>query len=195
MPGSEIWQVPYLPIDPYDVGRTYEAVIRVNSQSGKGGVAYLLKADHGLDMPAPPADRVQRRRAEAHRCRGRRGQLRRDLADLQRRVSRRRPGPAPAALLRPRSVDRSPSSSTAPSSVITGEGNGPIATFVNALESLGVDVRVLDYTEHAIGAGAGARAAAYVEAASDGRVLWGVGVDANILTASLYAVVSAVNRS
>ena len=77
---------------------------------------------------------------------------------------------------------------------ITGAGNGPIATFVSALDTVGIDVRVLDYTEHAIGSGEDARAAAYVEAASGGRVMWGVGVDSNILTASLYAVVSAVNR-
>jgi 2-isopropylmalate synthase len=80
------------------------------------------------------------------------------------------------------------------SQVITGEGNGPIATFANALSTIGIDVRVLDYAEHAIGAGSDARAAAYVEAATEGRVIWGVGVDSNILNSSLYAIASAVNR-
>ena len=194
-PGSELWQVPYLPIDPFDVGRSYEAVIRVNSQSGKGGVAYLLKADHGLDLPRRASDRVQRRGAAPT-----------PTPKAVRSAPRRSGGSSTAsssaaatARLRLRSYDLGTSTFTVDidgvEQTIAGEGNGPIATFVNALSAVGLDIRVLDYTEHAIGAGSDARAAAYVEAASGGRVLWGVGVDPNILTSSLYAVVSAVNRA
>ncbi|HEX4429928.1 MAG TPA: 2-isopropylmalate synthase [Frankiaceae bacterium] len=194
VPGSELWQVPYLPIDPFDVGRTYEAVIRVNSQSGKGGVAYLLKADHGLDMP-------------------RRLQI--EFSGVVQRHTDTEGGEVSSekiwniftneylgggnARLRLRSYDLASGSFVVDldgvEQTIVGTGNGPIATFVNALSTVDIDVRVLDYSEHAIGAGSDARAAAYVEAARDGRVLWGVGVDSNILTSSLYAVVSAVNRA
>jgi 2-isopropylmalate synthase len=196
VPGSEKWQVPYLPIDPHDVGRTYEAVIRVNSQSGKGGVAYLLKADHGLDLPRRlqiEFSGVVQKYTDAEG-----GEVSSD--EIWRIFGAEYLGTgAHDARLQLRSYDLSAGSFTVEldsvEHVITGEGNGPIATFVNALESLDVDIRVLDYHEHAIGAGSDARAAAYVEAASGGRVLWGIGVDSNILTSSLYAVVSAVNRA
>ncbi len=194
VPGSEKWQVPYLPIDPHDVGRTYEAVIRVNSQSGKGGVAYLLKADHGLDMPRRLqiefSGVVQKYTDDEG------GEV--SSAQIWRIFNEEFLGGG-AARLRLQSYDLGAGSFTVEwdgeQRVITGEGNGPIATFTNALASLDVDVRVLDYAEHAISAGSDAKAAAYVEAACGGRVLWGVGVDSNILTSSLYAVVSAVNRS
>ncbi len=192
--GAEIWQVPYLPIDPFDVGRTYEAVIRVNSQSGKGGVAYLLKADHGLDLPRRlqiEFSGVVQKHTDAEG-----GEVSSD--EIWSIFTTEFLGGGHARL-RLRSYDLAASTFTVEfegaERVINGEGNGPIARFVNALESLDVDLRVLDYTEHAMAAGAGAQAAAYVEAASGGRVLWGVGVDENIVTASLYAVVSAVNRS
>ncbi len=193
IPGSELWQVPYLPIDPFDVGRTYEAVIRVNSQSGKGGVAYLLKADHGLDLPRRLqiefSGVVQKYTdAEGGEVSG---------SELWRIFNSEYLGGGQARL-RLRSYDLAASTFTVEldgvEQTISGSGNGPIATFVNALDGVGIDVRVLDYTEHAMSGGEDARAAAYVEAARDGRVLWGVGVDSNILTASLYAVVSAVNR-
>ncbi len=193
VPGSEIWQVPYLPIDPHDVGRTYEAVIRVNSQSGKGGVSYLLKHDYGMDLPRRlqiEFSGVVQKFTDAEG-----GEV--SSAELWRIFDHEFLG-AGHARLRLRNYDLAAGSFTVEyegeERVIGGEGNGPIATFVNALESLGIDLRVLDYSEHAIGAGSDARAAAYVEAAGSGRVLWGVGVDPNILTASLYAVVSAVNR-
>ncbi|HEX4017419.1 MAG TPA: 2-isopropylmalate synthase, partial [Frankiaceae bacterium] len=197
VPGSEIWQVPYLPIDPFDVGRTYEAVIRVNSQSGKGGVAYLLKADHGLDMPRRlqiEFSGVVQRHTDAE---GGEVSSEEIWNIFQNEYFGAQSGGSPARL-RLLSYDLGASTFVVEldgaEQVIQGEGNGPIATFVHALGTVGIDVRVLDYAEHAIGAGEDARAAAYVEAARDGRVLWGVGVDSNILTSSLYAVVSAVNR-
>jgi 2-isopropylmalate synthase len=197
VPGSELWQVPYLPIDPFDVGRTYEAVIRVNSQSGKGGVAYLLKADHGLDLPRRlqiEFSGVVQRYTDAEG-----GEVSSDeiwnIFNDEYLLAENGGG---NARLRLRSYDLAASTFVVEldgtEQVIQGEGNGPIATFVHALGTVGIDIRVLDYAEHAIGAGEDARAAAYVESARDGRVQWGVGVDSNILTSSLYAVVSAVNR-
>ncbi len=192
--GGEVWQVPYLPIDPFDVGRTYEAVIRVNSQSGKGGVAYLLKADHGLDMPRRlqiEFSGVVQQHTDAEG-----GEVSSDEIWAIFNDEYLGGGKARLRLL---SYDLAAGSFTVEldgvEQAIEGAGNGPIATFVDALSSVDIDVRVLDYTEHAIGAGSDASAAAYVEAARGGRVLWGVGVDSNILTASLYAVVSAVNRA
>ena len=194
VPGSDKWGVPYLPIDPKDVGRTYEAVIRVNSQSGKGGVAYLLKADHGLDLPRRlqiEFSSVVQRYTDAEG-----GEV--SSAEIWNIFNTEYLGGGKAQL-RLRSYDLAASEFVVEldgvEQVIKGQGNGPIATFVHALGTLGIDIRVLDYAEHAIGAGEDARAAAYVEAASDGRVFWGVGVDSNILTSSLYAVVSAVNRA
>ncbi len=194
VPGSDKWAVPYLPIDPKDVGRTYEAVIRVNSQSGKGGVAYLLKADHGLDLPRRAQiefSGVVQRHTDAEG-----GEVSSD--EIWRIFTDEYLGGGDGRL-RLRSFDLGRSEFVVEvdgvEQTIHGEGNGPIATFVHALGTVGIDVRVLDYAEHAIGAGEDARAAAYVEAACDGRVLWGVGVDSNILLSSLYAVVSAVNRA
>ena len=187
-----VWGVPYLPIDPHDLGRSYEAVVRVNSQSGKGGVAYLLKTEHALDLPRRLqiefSGVVQRR----DRRRGRRGRASRALGDLPGRVPARPTSPTTLGPLRARSTlvtDRpSTASSTieadhrataARSSTVTGTGNGPIAAFIDALATVeGVDVRVLDYVEHALSAGGDARAAAYVECAVGERVLWGVGIDA-----------------
>jgi 2-isopropylmalate synthase len=194
VPGSDKWGVPYLPIDPKDVGRTYEAVIRVNSQSGKGGVAYLLKADHGLDLPRRAQiefSGVVQRHTDAEGGEVSSEEIWRIFTDEYLGGGHNR--------LRLRSFDLGRSEFVieldGAEQTIHGEGNGPIATFVHALGTVGIDVRVLDYAEHAIGAGEDARAAAYVEAACDGRVLWGVGVDSNILLSSLYAVVSAVNRA
>jgi 2-isopropylmalate synthase len=193
-PDAQLWQVPYLPIDPFDVGRTYEAVIRVNSQSGKGGVAYLLKADYGLDLPRRlqiEFSGVVQKHTDTEG-----GEV--SSEEIWTIFNEEYLGGGEARL-RLRSYDLASGSFTVEldgvEQTIVGTGNGPIATFVNALGTVDIDVRVLDYTEHAIGAGSDARAAAYVEAARDGRVLWGVGVDSNILTSSLYAVVSAVNRA
>ena len=202
------WAVPYLPIDPRDVGRSYEAVIRVNSQSGKGGVAYLLKTDHSLDLP---------RRLQIEFS----GVVQQHTDSTGAEVTSEAlwgifvdeylPAPQEAPLepwgrFALRSTQAS-SSEDGPDTLtveltdggepvtLYGEGNGPIAAFVAALGSHGVKVSVLDYAEHALSEGGDATAAAYVECAVGDDVLWGVGIDPSITTASLKAIISAVNRS
>ncbi|WP_405140107.1 2-isopropylmalate synthase [Sphaerisporangium sp. NBC_01403] len=198
------WAVPYLPIDPKDVGRTYEAVIRVNSQSGKGGVAYIMKAEHGFDLPR----RLQIEFSgviQAHTdTQG--GEV--TPAQMWEVFSDEfLPNPAKPwgsfGLLAHRNVSQVDEKDAISADIrvdgqireVEGVGNGPISAFVDALSSVGVDVRVLDYTEHAMSAGSDARAAAYVECQVGDRVLWGIGVDANTVTASLKAILSAVNRA
>ncbi|HEX6500200.1 MAG TPA: 2-isopropylmalate synthase [Micromonosporaceae bacterium] len=196
---SFAWGVPYLPIDPKDLGRTYEAVIRVNSQSGKGGVAYVMKTEHQLDLP---------RRLQIEFS----GVVQRYTDDEGGEVSPTQMWDifaaeylAPAA---PRVDLLDYTTATVDGKVevtvratvdgavheLVGVGNGPIDAFVRALADVDVPVRVLDYAEHALTSGGDAQAAAYVECDVDGRTRWGVGVDANIVTASLRAVASAVNR-
>jgi 2-isopropylmalate synthase len=195
--GRELWEVPYLPIDPKDVGRSYEAVIRVNSQSGKGGVAYLMKAEHGLDLPRRlqiEFSGVVQQHTDAAGGEVTADELWRifDLEYLTNAAKEK-------ARLKLVSADVSAGRFTVvldgQERELSGAGNGPIAAFVSALTAEGLDLRVLDYTEHALGTGEDARAAAYVEIASGDGVVWGVGWDPNILIASLYAVVSAVNRA
>ncbi|QES50240.1 2-isopropylmalate synthase [Streptomyces venezuelae] len=198
------WAVPYLPIDPKDVGRSYEAVIRVNSQSGKGGIAYVLKNDHKLDLP-------RRMQIEFSRI-------------IQAKTDAEGGEVTPKAIWEVFSDEYLPnpenpwgriqlrSGSTATDkdgtdtltveavvdgadTVLTGTGNGPISAFFDALASIGVDARLLDYTEHTMSEGASAQAASYIECAIDGRVLWGIGIDGNTTRASLKAVISAVNRA
>ena len=201
---EQAWAVPYLPIDPKDVGRTYEAVIRVNSQSGKGGVAYIMKSEHKLELP-------------------RRLQI--EFSQVIQRVTDSEGGEvSPAAMweyftdeylpnpsapwgrfaLRSISQESAVNGATTVQVVIAdngteielaGTGNGPIAAFCDAMHNHGIDVRVLDYHEHAMSAGGDAVAAAYLECAVGGQILWGVGIDPSIVTASLKAVVSAVNRA
>ena len=198
------WAVPYLPIDPLDIGRTYEAVIRVNSQSGKGGVAYLMKNEHHLDLP-------------------RRLQI--EFSKVVQAKTDEEGGEIGAEALWQIFEDEYLPTQSAPwgrfrlkglsqTSVLgedvhlsvtladrgelqelKGQGNGPIAAFCNILTEYGVDVRVLDYYEHALSAGGDASAAAYLECAIDGQTFWGVGIDPNTTTASLKAVVSAINRA
>ena len=203
------WGVPYLPIDPHDIGRSYEAVVRVNSQSGKGGVAYLMKTEHGLDLPRRlqiEFSGVVQRDTDAA---GRRGHAARSCgrcsATSTCRASPARVGPASFVNVTSDSSHKDGTTLTATMrdrghgrSTIDGTGNGPIAAFVEAIARCPthrVDVRVLDYHEHALSAGGDAKAAAYVECAVGERVLWGVGLDSSIVTASLKAVVSAVNRA
>jgi len=198
--GDLTWAVPYLPIDPKDVGRSYEAVIRVNSQSGKGGVAYIMKTEHHLELPR----RLQIEFSQV----------------IQARTDSEGGEVAPeemwsmfsaeyldrAAPLELNAVHTSSAAGEQDQlrvglyvdgerAELDGSGNGPIAAFVDALAAVGQDVRVLDYHEHALSAGGDARAAAYLECAVGDRVLWGVGIDANIVTASFKAVLSAVNRA
>src|SRR4051794_28268816 len=199
---GSLWEVPYLPIDPADVGRTYEAVIRVNSQSGKGGVAYVLKTDHSLDLPR--ALQVEFSQVIQAITDARGGELEsttlRSAFDAE-YLS----GTGPLELVSYRveasSDDGEPDGVLATIRLngeqitIQGEGNGPIAAFVAALdEQCGLAVSVRDYHEHAMGGGATATAAAYLEVELDGETSWGVGIHANIVTASLRAVVSGVNR-
>jgi len=202
------WAVPYLPIDPKDVGRTYEAVIRVNSQSGKGGVAYIMKHEYNLDLPRRlqiEFSQVVQRVTDVQGGEVAPAQMWRIFAD-EYLPSDPSTGTGPWGRFRVRGMRvTSEDDGNDRLSVdvedqgvlmhLDGVGNGPIAAFVDALAQLDVDVRVLDYTEHALSAGGDAKAAAFLECAVGDRVLWGVGVDPNIVRASLKAVVSAVNRS
>jgi 2-isopropylmalate synthase len=193
------WAVPYLPIDPRDVGRTYEAVIRVNSQSGKGGVAYIMKAEHHLELPRRlqiEFSRVIQARTDAEGGEVTPAQMWAAFA-----AEYLSAGAVTLQAHRTSSVVDAKDAVTAEVSVdgrareIEGVGNGPISAFCDALGSLGIEVRVLDYTEHALSAGSDAQAAAYVECEVGGQTRWGVGVDTNTVTASLRAVLSAVNRA
>jgi 2-isopropylmalate synthase len=194
--------VPYLPIDPKDVGRSYEAVIRVNSQSGKGGVAYIMKEEHNLDLP-------------------RRLQI--EFSGVVQQITDADGGEvtpeqmwdvfAGEYLVEHQEVPLVQLEKYSTASVdgkveieaevwhrgarrpLLAVGNGPIDAYVQALQALALQVRVLDYHEHAMSAGGDAQAAAYVECEVNGRAMWGVGLDANIVTASIKAVTSAVNRA
>ena len=198
------WAVPYLPIDPKDIGRSYEAVIRVNSQSGKGGVAYVMKSEHQLDLPRrlqiefshviqshtddqggevfpdqmwkifvdeylPSEDnkwgRFRFTSLNQSSSAGKDVELSVDLLDNQKQIT------------------------------LSGSGNGPISAFCNVMQSYGVDIQVADYYEHAMSAGGDASAAAYLECTVNGGTFWGVGIDPSTTTASLKAVISAVNRA
>ncbi|MDP5226008.1 MULTISPECIES: 2-isopropylmalate synthase [Arthrobacter] len=200
------WQVPYLPIDPKDVGRSYEAVIRVNSQSGKGGVAYLLKSEHHLDLPRRSQiefSGVIQRRTDTVGGEVSASELWEIFQDeyLPAKDSEQQWGRYTLGATRTESDENGAVTLHATMRVDgqqierTGHGNGPIAALLNVLSKDGVDVRVLDYSEHALSEGGNALAAAYVECAVGERVLWGVGIDSNTSTASLRAVVSAVNRA
>jgi len=201
---NEVWEVPYLPIDPHDVGRTYEAIIRVNSQSGKGGVAYILKNDYHLDLP-------RRLQIEFMRViQGITDVTGKEITpeEIWRAFEATYLAPMPAlelvetdtsdhagtgadrtklqAVIRTGGVQRT----------VVGSGNGPIAALTDALaRECDIRLRVVDYAEHAIGTGSDATAVAYIEAAGEKDApVWGVGLHSNILTASLRAVVSAANR-
>jgi 2-isopropylmalate synthase len=194
------WGVPYLPIDPKHVGRTYEAVVRVNSQSGKGGIAYMMETEHGMILP-------RRLQIEFSKT------IQSITEDTGTEISPSAmwqafeaayfPANAPVQFLRHEAVtDEGGAKVTVQLLVdgqpqrVTGEGNGPIAAFVNALkQDLDIEIDVHDYAEHAVAAGSNALAMAYVEVqAANGAVRWGVGSDESILAASLRAVISAVNR-
>jgi 2-isopropylmalate synthase len=199
----DVWEVPYLPIDPHHVGRSYEAVIRVNSQSGKGGVAYIMKFEHGLDLPRRlqiEFSSVIQRLTEQSGTEITADQIWSAFESTYLMPTR------PVALVGHSLITTAPDTgaTTLEANVrleggerwIKGHGNGPIAAFVDALgRDAGLATEITDYSEHALGEGADARAVAYVETKMPGgKTRWGVGVDANIVTASLRAVVSAVNR-
>jgi 2-isopropylmalate synthase len=200
------WAVPYLPIDPLDIGRTYEAVIRVNSQSGKGGVAYLMKNEHHLDLPRRLQIEFSKVVQQKTDTEG--GEITGDAmwqifedeylptAKDDKKWGRFRLKGLSQTSVLDQDVQLSISILDRGQLVeLSGEGNGPIAAFCNILQAYGVDVRVLDYYEHALSAGGDASAAAYLECAIEGEVFWGVGIDPNTTTASLKAVVSAINRA
>jgi 2-isopropylmalate synthase len=199
----DTWEVPYLPVDPHHLGRSYEAVIRVNSQSGKGGVAYIMKFDHGLDLP---------RRLQIEFSSVIQGIVEESGTEIQAAQIWSAFEATYLQPTRPLTLVGHPATTTARDTgrttleaavqvdgverLVRGSGNGPIAAFVDALgRDAGVAVEVVDYHEHALGEGAEATAVAYVEARVAGKTRWGVGIDSNILTASLKAVVSAVNRT
>ena len=204
------WSMPYLPIDPHDVGRSYEAVVRVNSQSGKGGVSYLLKTTHNLDLPRRlqiEFSRIVQRHADT-----RGGEV--DAGDLwtiftdEYLPAKAAPGADLPAWGRYELKGATLTAAGDEDSILTvtlrdggrrrlltASGNGPLDAFVTALEQTGVEVRILDYAEHALSQGRDALAASYVECEIAGQVLWGVGIDPSITTSSFKAVISAVNRA
>ncbi|MFC8669758.1 MULTISPECIES: 2-isopropylmalate synthase [Streptomyces] len=198
------WAVPYLPIDPKDVGRSYEAVIRVNSQSGKGGIAYVLKNDHKLDLPR----RMQiefskiiqaKTDAEGGEVTGKDiWAVFQDeyLPNAQNPWGRIQVSNGQSTTDRD-GVDTLTVEAEVDGTetVLVGTGNGPISAFFHALQGIGIDARLLDYQEHTMSEGASAQAASYIEVAIGDKVLWGIGIDANTTRASLKAVVSAVNRA
>ena len=200
------WAVPYLPIDPKDLGRSYEAVIRVNSQSGKGGVAYLLKTDHALDLPRKlqiEFSGVVQAKTDAEGGEVSSEQIWAAFTDEY------LPAAAPGD-----KWGRFELLSTRTQSDMSGEvaldvtlrdgdgeiatrgvGNGPVSAFLEVIREQGFDITLYDYVEHTLSAGGDAQAASYVELQIDGERLWGVGIDGDISTASLKAIVSAVNRA
>jgi 2-isopropylmalate synthase len=197
----DFWEVPYLPIDPHHLGRSYEAVIRVNSQSGKGGVAYIMKFEHGLDLPRRlqiEFSSVIQRLTEASGTEISADQIWSAFQSTYLAIGRVALVGHPLITTAPDTGATTLETNVKLDSVerwIKGSGNGPIAAFVDALSrDAGIPVEIVDYAEHALGEGADASAVAYVEARVGGKTRWGVGIDANIVTASLRAVVSAVNR-
>jgi len=199
-PVNHAWNLPYLPIDPHDVGRSYEAVIRVNSQSGKGGVSYVMKTGHSLDLPRRlqiEFSKVIQAYTDAEGGEATPAQIW-DAFTAEYLTG----GPVELLDHQSSSVVDGKHVLSAEISVdgtaqeVEGVGNGPISAFCAALASVGVNARVLDYAEHALTEGSDAQAAAYVEISADGgRGLWGVGIDTNTATASMRAVLSAVNRA
>jgi 2-isopropylmalate synthase len=201
---DHFWAVPYLPIDPKDVGRTYEAVIRVNSQSGKGGVAYLMKSEHHLDLPR--RHQIEFSRIVQTKTDDEGGEI---TAEQLWNIFEDEYLPtdsAPWGRFRLKGMSQNSvmgedvqltikiTDRGAPVE-LSGTGNGPIAAFCHIMQNHGVDVRVLDFHEHALSSGGDATAAAYLECEIEGQVFWGVGIDPNTTTASLKAVVSAINRA
>ena len=194
------WEAPYLPIDPHDVGRTYEAVIRVNSQSGKGGVAYILRAEHQLDLPRRL--QIEFSRVIQTMSEGEAGEIdadeiwqafRREYLDVEEPY-------ALAGLSSTTSADGHDEQIVdlvvrGEQRSFKGEGNGPVDAFVDGMRQAGAEIRVLDYSEHALSSGGDALAAAYVECEIAGEVVWGVGIHPSIVTASLRAVICAANRA
>jgi len=203
-----VWELPYLPIDPHDVGRSYEAVVRVNSQSGKGGVAYLMSRTHNLELPRRlqvEFSRIVQRHTDTYGGEINAETLWKIFADEYLPTSAA-PGLQPWGRFELRksqvgTVDdehvelHAELTDNGVLTAIDANGTGPIDAFVSALHQFDLDVRILDYSEHAMSQGRDAKAASYVEAAVDGKIVWGVGIDSSITRASYKAVISAVNRA
>lgn len=197
-----VWEVPYLPIDPKDVGRDYEAVIRVNSQSGKGGVAYIMKTDHAMKLPR--ALQVEFSQVVQAVTDAEGGEVNsKNMWDIFAReyLDREAPVEVLGLTVDAPQVEEHETGITAriiydgAERTIEGHGNGPLAALANALESLDIDVEVQEYVQHARTAGDDAEAAAYVRAEVNGAAAWGCGIAGSITYASLKAVISAVNRA
>ena len=220
-----VWLVPYLPIDPKDIGRTYEAIIRVNSQSGKGGMAYLLKTNHNLDLPKRlqvEFDKVVQNFADETKKEVKdeylpveesgataAGVVVGDSSDetlkqwgrlklLKVAVSSGEDGSD--TVLKAKVLDRGIEPGDEPRErEVSGIGNGPIAAFLNALSNFGIEASVMDYAEHTMSVGTDAMAASYVECQvgedAESQIIWGVGIDSSITTSALKAIISAINRS
>ena len=205
------WAMPYLPIDPHDVGRSYEAVVRVNSQSGKGGVAYLLGTTRKLELPRRlqiEFSRIVQRHTDTYGGEVDGDRLWSIFADEylpaaaapEAELSRWGRFELRGATLTSTGDDEDSTLTVTlvdggAEKHLTAAGNGPLDAFVTALESTGLSVRILDYVEHALSEGRDAKAASYVECEVDGQVLWGVGIDPSITTSSFKAVISALNRA
>ena len=200
------WEVPYLPIDPRDLGRTYEAIIRVNSQSGKGGMAYLLKQDHGLDLPRRAQvefSKIVQARTDAEGGEMTSKKLWDIFADeyLPATDPEKRWGKYRIESINIDSADTGATTLRVALNINghtynrTASGTGPVDALQNILSGEGVDIRVMDYSEHTMSSSSTANAACYVEAAVDSRVLWGIGVDNSTTRAALKAMISAVNRA
>jgi len=189
--GQTLWEVPYLPIDPADVGRTYEAVIRVNSQSGKGGVAYLMSSRHHFDLPRRL--QIELSQLVQRHVDNEGGEV--SPEELWEIFNATYFAPGPWQLAAAEQHGDEVRVRLSDGRELTGSGSGPIEGLCAALADVGVDLRVLDYAEHAMRSGTDAHAAAYVEASIGGEVLWGVGTDPSVTAASLRAVLSAVSRS
>lgn len=230
-----VWLVPYLPIDPKDIGRTYEAIIRVNSQSGKGGMAYLLKTNHNLDLPKRlqvEFDKIVQKYADDTKKEVKDEDIWRLFKDEYlpveqsgmtaagvvvgdthdatlapwgrlklRKVAVSSGEDGSDTVLKARVLDRGVNvgADEPLEREISGIGNGPIAAFLNALSGIGIDASVMDYVEHTMSVGTDAMAASYVEAQvgedADAQIIWGVGIDSSIITSSLKAIISAINRA
>ena len=206
--GDLEWAVPYLPIDPLDVGRSYEAVIRVNSQSGKGGVAYLLKSDHSLDLPRKlqiEFSRVVQGLTDSEGGEVSSEKLWEIFQDEYLPAPSSKPGLKWGRFELKRMRTESEMDGEVKLDIVlrdganeiaaSGTGNGPISAFLSILKAQGVDTRLLDYVEHTMSAGGDAQAASYIELDVAGKTLWGGGIDSDIATSSLKAVISGVNRA
>ena len=205
------WSMPYLPIDPHDVGRSYEAVVRVNSQSGKGGVAYLLGTTRKLELPRRlqiEFSHIVQRHTDTYGGEVDGARLWSIFADEylpataapEAELSRWGRFELRGATLTSAGDDEDSTLTVTlvddgQEKHLTATGNGPLDAFVTALESTGLGVRILDYAEHALSEGRDAQAASYVECEVDGQILWGVGIDPSITTSSFKAVISALNRA